>query len=95
LQFFLANFQTWTQIKNGSNSITVFFPVTKKTILFAAHCVQDKGESVARKPKDSYFLLGRYDLEKQEDGSVKALVEKFIVHPLWDIELGTKYAGNF
>ncbi len=50
---------------------------------------------MARKPKDSYFLLGRYDLEKQEDGSVKALVEKFIVHPLWDIELGTKYAGNF
>lgn len=63
-------------------------------MLTAAHCVQDKGEPRPRTPSESFFLLGRYDLKKQEDGSLSVQVQKFIVHPDWDIEVGTKYSGD-
>lgn len=49
-----------------------------------AHCIINKGESVRVAEKDCYFLLGKINLEEEEQGSVKASVSKFILHSNWN-----------
>lgn len=54
----------------------------------------DKGEYKKREARDSFFLLGKYNLAETEQGQAKAFVEKFIIDPSWDSTQGTKYIGD-
>lgn len=47
-----------------------------------------------REAKNSFFLLGKFDLTETEEGQLKALVEKFVVNPNWNSTEGTKYESD-
>jgi hypothetical protein len=62
----------------------IFFSVTPRHVLFAAHCLQNKREQNFKEASESYFYF-KNDL-KTVDSSAKADVSEFIVHPDWDPE---------
>lgn len=58
--------------------------VSNKIVVTAAHCIRNKGEISNKKPVNSQFLLGKYDLsDSEESGAFGVGVEIFIVHPQW------------
>lgn len=86
----------WENSRHFVNIFTQYlnFSVSKKHVLTAAHCIVDKGDYELREPQDSFFYLWKYDLNKTEPGEVKALVEKFVLHPDWDTTKATRYIGD-
>lgn len=61
-----------------------FFLVTKKHVLTAAHCIQDKFKSPPVLPNECYFLLGKSNLKINEPGSTNSSVSNLISHPDWN-----------
>lgn len=58
--------------------------VSSNIVVTAAHCIQNKYESIRRK-EDSTFYLGKYQLESlSERNVVVAGVTQLIVHPSWN-----------
>lgn len=68
--------------------------VSRKHIITAAHCIQEKGAFIQLEPDESYFMLGKANLINKEEGELKALVEKYVVHPDWDPTLASLYKGD-
>jgi hypothetical protein len=75
------------------NNILIFlyFPVTPRHVLFAAHCLQEKENKQVKEASGSYFYFkDNYD---EDDDSAKADVSEFIIHPDWDPQ-DTHYAAD-
>lgn len=63
-------------------------------ILTAAHCLQEKRQSVVKKPSEVVAYLGKYDLKViVERGSVPAYPSEFRIHEDWNV-LDKKYDAD-
>lgn len=50
----------------------------------AAHCIQDKGSEKPLNPKNTYFVIGKHNLDSTyEEDYETCAIEKFILHPHW------------
>jgi Trypsin len=77
--FLAALFNTETQKFFCGGSL-----ISVRSILTAAHCIQDKNRAVARKPSEVIAFLGRYDLNvSHERDSVPAYPVDIVIHPDW------------
>ncbi len=62
--------------------------------MFAAHCLQNKNEEVAKNAdSESYFYFKNNHDDDVVDESAKAEVSEFIIHPDWD-PLGTHFSAD-
>lgn len=60
--------------------------ITLSHILTAAHCLQEKTQSVIKKPSEVVAYLGKYDLNVNvERGSVPAFPSEFRIHEDWNV----------
>jgi hypothetical protein len=61
--------------------------VSKRIVVTAAHCVQNKNTFSAIQAEDSFFYLGKYYSSKLADerGFVLSGVVQFYLHPSWNI----------
>lgn len=66
-----------------TKSLTNRFLVSRKHILSAAHCIKGDKRQSHVKEKNCYIALGFYDLTDEEEGTSKATISKFILHPSW------------
>lgn len=58
--------------------------ISQQHILTAAHCLQEKRNTVAKKPTEVVAFLGKYDLNIiYERGAVAADPIEFFIHPDW------------
>lgn len=57
--------------------------IHSKAVLTAAHCIQQKNESFARKAEDATIHIGQHNSDGIGDGQMSS-VEKFILSPEWD-----------
>jgi hypothetical protein len=67
-------------------------PVSSQAIITASHCVQDKkGRRIQE--RNSYFILGGYNLDYHEESQQQIGVNYFLTHPDWD-PLSDKYDAD-
>lgn len=61
--------------------------VSTKLIVTAAHCVQSKRDSLAKKADEASFYMGKHNLESLsgEPNYIVSGVTQFILHPDWNI----------
>ena len=58
--------------------------ITRKHVLTAAHCLQEKMQTFPKKPSEVIAYLGKYDLNVvHERGAVPAYPTEFFIHPDW------------
>lgn len=51
----------------------------------SAHCIQEKGSEKVRDANTGFLNVGKYDLkQKNETGSVRRRVKRFIIHNDWN-----------
>jgi hypothetical protein len=58
--------------------------ISSKHVITAAHCVFKKGTPSKLLAEDSYFVLGKHNLEVTEESEVSIGVSQFIIHHDWD-----------
>lgn len=59
--------------------------ITSKHVLTAAHCVQDKGQTIPLEASDIILLVGRHNISmRAERGSTTREVSEILLHPDWD-----------
>lgn len=62
----------------------------------AGHCVQDKGAEKPLNPKNTFFLVGKHNLDStHEEDYETCSIDKFVIHPHWLGNLNLKsYDGD-
>jgi len=59
--------------------------LSAKIVVTAAHCIQNKEETIAKVTREAALHLGRYDINVPvESGAMRSDVEAFIMHPDWN-----------
>jgi len=70
--------------------------ISLQHVITAAHCLHNKGESVAKSADSIKVHLGRYDLSDDDEifAVNKKDVSKIIIHPNWDASLNANYGSD-